>query len=154
MSLATDAIFMAAIEADSKIMEMIGGRRWCTAAPMPEESFYDNVAVPFIIVRFDGFSTDQGTKDDAFDSGDDLTNISILIAANDNDELDDIAGRVRRAVHKYLTDHMGEAGVPLSTIPGGGQKSYDDLKPAYCVTLSWQCATSFDLTDQDDEQAD
>lgn len=151
MSLATDTVFMAAIEADATIMEMIGGRRWCTSAPMPEESFYDNVAVPFIIVRYGGFSSDQGTKDDPFDSGDDTTTINIMIAANDNDELTDLAGRVRRAVHRYLTDHMGEEGVPASTVPGGGQKSYDDLKPAYCIALSWQCATSFDLTDQDDE---
>lgn len=152
MSLAVDTVFMAAIEADSKVMEIIGGRRWCTSAPMPEEKFLENVEVPFVIVNFDGYQSDQGTKDNPFDSGDDTVNVSILIAANNPDELSDLAARVRRAVYNYLVTHMGDDDVPQSTTPGGGQKFYDEDKPAYCISLTWQCATSFDLTDQDDEQ--
>ena len=151
MSLQVDTIFMAAIEADAKIMEIIGGRRWCIASPEPEEAFIKNTAVPFLIVNFDGFSTDTGTKDDPFDSGDDTANVSITVAANNPEELEDLASRVRRAVHDYLSQHYRELGI-YATIPGGGQKFYDQWKPAFVIDLTWQCACSFDLTNNDDEQ--
>ena len=153
MSLAVDAIFLKAIEADPAIMEAIGNRRWGIAAPMPEEDFLNQVAVPYIIVNFDGFSSNQGTKDDDFDSGMDSVNVSITIAAQSPNQLAKIACQVRRAVHSYLIAHMGEPGIPFETIPGGGRKFYDDLKPAYCMDLTWQCAVDFDLNPQDDEES-
>lgn len=167
MSLSLDAIFLDAIETDETIMEMIGqheetddegqtvlvgGRRWCTSAPMPEEQFLDNVEVPYIIVNFDGFSTEDGTKDDDYDSGEDTVQISITVAAKNNEQLGELAGRVRRAVHSYMTVHMGESGIPYSTKPGGGRKFYDEEKPCYGINLTWECKTSFDLNDEDDEQ--
>lgn len=154
MSLQVDTVFMAAIESDAKVMEIIGGRRWCTASQEPEDAFIKNTAVPFLIVNFDGFTSAQGTKDDDFDSGDDTVNISITIAAKNSEQLGDLAARVRRAVHNYLCAHMGEAGVPWSTIPGGGMKTYDQWKPAFFMDLTWQCNVDFDLNNDDDEQAD
>ena len=153
MSLAVDSIFLKAIEADPAIMAAIGNRRWCTAAPMPEENFLNQVAIPYIIVNFDGFTSEQGTKDDDLDSGMDNVNVSITIAAHTTNQLAKIACQVRRAVHSYLVAHQGEDGVPYQTIPGGGRKFYDDLKPAYCMDLTWQCAVDFDLNPQDDEES-
>ena len=145
MSLQVDAVFMAAIEADPAVMQMIGGRRWCTAAPMPEDDFIEEVAVPFVIVNFDGLSSDPGTKDDVFDSGADIANVSITVAAQNPQQLADLAARIRRAVHTYLCEHWGQKGIPTGTTPGAGQKFYDELKPAYCINLTWQCDVYFDL---------
>lgn len=152
MSLSVDAIFMAAIEADAGIMEIIGGRRWDIASAEPEDAFLKNTAVPFVVVNFDGFTSDTGTKDDPFDSGEDMVNVSITVAANSPDELTDLASRIRRAVHRYLCDHAGEEGMPYSALPGSGQKFYDEWKPAFVIDLTWQCDVSFSLTSNDDEQ--
>lgn len=152
MSLQVDAIILKAIEADATIMQMIGNRRWCTAAAMPEDDFLRDVAVPYIIVNFDGLTCDQGTKDDPFDSGEDRVNVSVTIAAQNSEQLADLASRVRRAVHSYLTTHMGEDSVPYETVFGAGRKFYDEWKPAYCIDLTWQCDCDFDLNGNDDEQ--
>lgn len=145
MSLQLDAVFMAAVESDPVIMQIIGGRRWCTAAPMPEDDFIADVAVPYIIVNFDGLSSSEGTKDDIFDSGNDVVNISITVTGQNSEQLTDLASRIRRAVHRYLCEHYGEKGVPTGTTPGAGEKFYDELKPAYCIKLTWQCEVDFDL---------
>lgn len=153
MSLALDTIFVAALEADETISEIIDGRIWSIAAPMPEEAFIKNVEVPYLIVNFDGFSSEYGTKDDPFDSGEDNVNMSVTVAAETPEQLASLASQVRRAIHDYLVAHDGEDGIPSSAVPGGGQKFYDDLKPCYGIDLTWQCAVDFDLTEQDDEQA-
>ncbi len=152
MSLQVDAIILKAIEADATIMQMIGNRRWCTAASMPEDDFLKDVAVPYIIVNFDGLTSEPGTKDDPFDSGEDHVNVSATIAAQYSDQLEDLASRVRRAVHRYLITHMGEDGVPYNTVPGASRKFYDELKNAFAIDLTWQCDCHFDLNGNDDEQ--
>ena len=152
MSLSLDANFLDAIESNATIMEMIGGRRWCTSAPMPEEQFIDNVEVPYIIVNYDGFTNDNETKDDPFDSGDDKVNIRVTIAAKNQEQLADLASRVRRAVHSYLTEHADDYGMPTGTTPSGGRKYYDEDKPCYVMDLTWQCDATFNLNDEDDEQ--
>jgi hypothetical protein len=145
MSLQVDAVFMAAIEADPAIMSIIGGRRWCTAAPMPEDDFIKDVAVPYVIVNFDGLTSSQGTKDDVYDSGIDVANVSITVAAQNPAQLADLAARIRRAVHTYLCEHCGGKGIPTGTTFGAAQKFYDEWKPAYCITMNWQCDVDFDL---------
>lgn len=153
MSLQLDTVFMAAIEANEKVMDIIGGRRWCTAAASPIEEFISNVQVPYLIVNYDGMSSEPGTKDDDFDSGCDTVNISITVTGNTPEQLGDLATSVRRAVHHYLNAHVGEAGMPTSAIPSAGEKVYNDVKPCYAIELHWQCAVDFDLNDaEDDEQ--
>lgn len=152
MSLSLDATFLDAIEANATIMQMIGGRRWCTSAAMPEESFLENVDVPYIIVNYDGFTDSGESKDDPFDGGEDKVTIRITIAAQNQEQLADLASRVRRAVHSYLLDHKDEDGMPTGTTPGGGRKFYDEYKPCYGIDLTWQCDATFDLEDDDNEQ--
>ena len=152
MSLSLDAVFLDAIEADDAIMSIIGGRRWCNAAAMPEESFLENVDVPYIIVKYDGFTTDDGTKDDSYDSGDDTVQIGITVAAKSNEQLSELASRVRRAVHRYMTDHEGEDGIPISTRPSAGDKFYDEDKPCFGIILKYQCAATFNLEDEDEQE--
>ena len=65
MSLATDSIFIAAIQSNTELMEALGyeapeeeyegrpGRLYGTAIPLPDEDA-DNTPVPYIIVTFDG----------------------------------------------------------------------------------------------------
>ena len=152
MSLSLDAVFLDAIEADDAIMSIIGGRRWCTAAPMPEESFLENVDVPYIIVKFDGFTVDDGTKDDSYDSGDDTVQIGITVTGKSNEQLDDLVSRVRRAIHRYMIDHADEEGIPYSTRPSGGRKYYDEDKPCFGIDLTYQCAATFNLEDEDEQE--
>lgn len=154
MSLALDTVFVAALKADETITEIIGDRIWSIAAQMPEEAFLSNVDVPYLIVNFDGFSSEFGTKDDPFDSGEDTVNMSVTVAAENSEQLASLAAQVRRAIHDYLVAHDGEDGIPSSTVPGGGQKFYDELKPCFGIDLTWQCVVSFDLTPDDDEQAE
>ena len=154
MSLQLDTVFLDAIEADETIMQMIGGRRWCTSAAMPEEAFLENVDVPYVIVNYDGFSTDNESKDDPFDSGDDKVNIRITIAAKNMEQLGDLASHVRRAVHSYLLAHADDDGMPTGTTPSGGRKYYDEDKPCYVIDLTWQCDAYFDLNEDNDEQED
>ena len=148
-----DTVFVAAIEADEKLMEEIGGRYWSIASAVPEDVFLANTEIPYLIVNFDGFTSNTGTKDDPFDCGDDNVNMSVTVAAETPEQLASLAAQVRRAIHDYLVAHDGDDGIPSSAVPGGGQKFYDDLKPCYGIDLTWQCAVDFDLTEQDDEQA-
>ena len=152
MSLQLDTVFMNAIEANTKVMGIIGGRRWCTAAARPIEEFISNVQVPYLIVGYDGMSSEPGTKDDDFDSGDDTVNISITVTGNTPEQLGELATRVRRAVHNYLCAHAGEPGMPTSARVSAGEKVYNDVKPCYAIELHWQCAVEFDLNDAEDEQ--
>ena len=73
MSLATDSIFITALQSNSELLEALGydpetgepARLYCTAIPLPDEDA-DNVQVPYAIVTFDGLTNDQGTKDDRY----------------------------------------------------------------------------------------
>ena len=74
MSLATDSIFIAAIQSNPALVERIGGRLYGTAIPLPDEDA-DNVPVPYVIVTFDGLNNDADTKDCSYESDYDRVNI-------------------------------------------------------------------------------
>lgn len=145
MSLSLDKIFLAAIKADQDITAAVEGRLWCTAAPMPEDAFLENVKLPYVIVMFDGFANTDETKDDPFDGGEDRVNIAVTVAAKNNEELTDLAVKVRKAVHDYLVTHMGEDGMPTACYPGSRAKIYDQYKPCYAIDLTWQCDVLSDI---------
>ena len=65
MSLQTDLIFIRAIRDSQMITNAVGGRIYGTAIPMPDADA-DKVAVPYVIVTFDGLVNDQETKEDGF----------------------------------------------------------------------------------------
>ena len=150
MSMSLDTVFVAAIEADENLMEEIGGRYWSIASAVPEDVFLANTEIPYLIVNFDGFTSNTGTKDDPFDCGDDNVNMSITISANSSQQLGKLSARVRRAVHNYLIAHMGEPGIPYNTTPGGGSRQFDENGPSFWCDLTWLCNVEFDLNDNDD----
>ena len=69
MSLATDSIFITALQSNTDLLEALGyveatetsegapARLYCTAIPLPDEDA-NNVPVPYIIVTFDGLTND------------------------------------------------------------------------------------------------
>ena len=81
MSLATDSIFVLALQSNSDLLEKLTEsldddgttvidetpRLYGTAIGLPDEDA-DNVPVPYVIVTFDGLTNDQGTKDDRYES--------------------------------------------------------------------------------------
>lgn len=152
MSLALDSILMAAIEADTAIMNIIDGRRWTTAAAMPQEDFEMNINVPYLIVNYDGLTSSPGTKDNSFDSGDDNVTVSITIAALSSAQLADLSARVRRAVNNYFNANQGNDGIPYSAQFAAGPKSYNERKNSFNIDLTWQCAIDFNFNPSDYEQ--
>jgi hypothetical protein len=75
MSLATDSIFVTALQSNSELLEKLTEyiydddniqydetpRLYGTAIGLPDDDA-DNVSVPYVIVTFDGLTNDQGTS--------------------------------------------------------------------------------------------
>ncbi len=140
MSLATDSILIAAIKSDDDIMERIGNRIYSTAIPLPDEDA-DNVPTPYIIVSFDGLNNDQTTKDDPYESGTDIVNVSVEIVAGSRPELAKLAMDVRSVIHSYfLNEYTQVEGYNFSS----DAVNYDQFKPCYWQVLRYQC----DVTEQ------
>ena len=145
MSLATDSIFIAAIQSNTALMERIGGRLYGTAIPLPDEDA-DNVDVPYIIVTFDGLNNDTDTKDCSYESDYDRVNIGVEVTARTLDDLHTLTQMVRDTILSYLrtTD------TAINDYQFAAQQiQYDSLKPCYWQVLTYQCDT---VNTNDDEQ--
>ena len=159
MSLATDSIFVTALQSNTDLMEALGyveatetsegapARLYCTAIPLPDEDA-DNVPVPYVIVTFDGLTNDQGTKDDRYESNDDTVNIGVEVAARNINELHDLTQMVRDTILSYL--RTNETAI-MDYQFAAKQIQYDSLKPCYWQVLTYQCDT---VNTNDDEQED
>lgn len=137
MSLATDSIFVKAIQSDASLMQKIGGRLYGTAIGLPDEEA-DNVPVPYIIVTFDGLTNDQGTKDDRYESRYDKVEIGVEVTAQTLDELHNLTETVRDTILSYLRSRTTAVDDYLFTAEG---IQYDSLKPCYWQVLRYQCDT-------------
>ena len=159
MSLATDSIFIAAIQSNTELMEALGyeapeeeyegrpARLYGTAIPLPDEDA-DNTPVPYVIITFDGLTNDQGTKDDRYESEYDTVNIGVEVAARNIDELHNLTQMVRDTILSYLrtTDTaIQDYNFAAQTI------QFDSLKSCYWQVLTYQCDT---VNTNDDEQED
>ena len=138
-SLATDSIFIAALNADANLMQKIGGRLYSTAIPLPDEEA-DNVPVPYIIVTFDGLNNDTQSKDDPYEGDYDSVQIGIEITAENREKLEELTQQVRDIVHSYFRSYAGDErdaveGYQLSAEP----VQYDSMKPCFWQTLRYQC---------------
>ena len=145
MSLATDSIFIAAIQSNPALVERIGGRLYGTAIPLPDEDA-DNVPVPYIIVTFNGLNNQNETKDDVYESNDDTVNIGVEVTGETIDDLHDLTQAVRDTILSYFCEH--ETAVSDYTFSADAIQ-YDSLKPCYWQTLRYQCEV-YNLND--DEQ--
>lgn len=137
MSLATDCIFVKAIQSDASLMQKIGGRLYGTAIGLPDEEA-DNVPVPYIIVTFDGLTNDQGTKDDRYESRYDKVEIGVDVTAQTLDELHNLTETVRDTILSYLRSRTTAVDDYLFTAEG---IQYDSMKPCYWQVLRYQCDT-------------
>ena len=137
MSLATDSIFMKAIQSDASLMQKIGGRLYGTAIGLPDEEA-DNVPVPYIIVTFNGLTNDQGTKDDRYESRYDKVEIGVEVTAKTLDDLHVLTEMVRDTILSYLRSRTTAVDDYLFTAEG---IQYDSMKPCYWQVLRYQCDT-------------
>lgn len=147
MSLAIDSIFIAAIKANNALMQSIGGRVYSTAIPLPDEAA-DNVPVPYVIVTFDGLTNDAATKDDPYESDNDVVNIGIEITANNRAALAALVSAVRSTIHTYMIEQTTDIEDYQFSAEG---VQYDQYKPCYWQTLRYQCDVQ-NLTDNENEQ--
>ena len=155
MSLATDSIFITALQSNSDLMEALGydaqtgepARLYCTAIPLPDEDA-DNVQVPYVIVTFDGLTNDLGTKDDRYESEYDTVNIGVEVTARNINELHDLTQTVRDTILSYLRENDTAI---MDYNFAAQQIQFDSLKPCYWQVLTYQCDVENHLNDNDDE---
>ena len=155
MSLATDSIFITALQSNSDLMEALGydaqtgepARLYCTAIPLPDEDA-ENVPVPYVIVTFDGLTNDQCTKDDRYESEYDTANIGVEVTARNINELHELTQTVRDAILSYLREND----TAITDYNFAAQQiQFDSLKPCYWQVLTYQCDVENHLNDNDDE---
>ena len=155
MSLATDSIFITALQSNSDLLEELGydaqtgepARLYCTAIPLPDEDA-ENVPVPYAIVTFDGLTNDQGTKDDRYESEYDTVNIGVEVTARNINELHDLTQMVRDTILSYLRENDTAI---MDYNFAAQQIQFDSLKPCYWQVLTYQCDVENHLNDNDDE---
>ena len=159
MSLATDSIFISALQSNSdllyKLTESLDDdgttvidetpRLYGTAIGLPDEDA-ENVSVPYVIVTFNGLTNDQGTKDNRYESPYDTVNIGVEVTAKTLDDLHTLTQMVRDTILSYL--RANETAI-MDYQFAAQQIQYDSLKPCYWQVLTYQC----DVYNQyDDEQ--
>ena len=156
MSLATDSIFITALQSNSELLEALGydeqtgenARLYCTAIPLPDEDA-DNVPAPYVIVTFDGLTNDQGTKDDRYESEYDTVNIGVEVIARNINELHDLTQMVRDTILSYLRENDTAI---MDYSFAAQQIQYDSLKPCYWQVLTYQCDVNNTNDDEQDEE--
>ena len=156
MSLATDSIFITALQSSPELMEAITvyvskgvehrseqPRLYGTAIPLPEEEA-DNVPIPYLIVTFDGLNNDQTTKDDTYESDCDHVQIGIEAAAPTLEALHTLTQQVREVIHGYFTtNETAVSGYHFTAEP----IVYDEWKPGYGQVLRYQCEVDLNTED-------
>ena len=156
MSLATDSIFITALQSNSELLEALGydpetgenARLYCTAISLPDEDA-DNVPVPYVIVTFDGLTNDQGTKDDRYESEYDTVNIGVEVTARNINELHNLTQMVRDTILSYI--HSNDTAI-MDYNFAAQQIQFDSLKPCYWQVLTYQCDVNNTNDDEQDEE--
>ena len=158
MSLATDSIFVTALQSNSELLEKLTEyiddddnvqydetpRLYGTAIGLPDDDA-DNVPVPYVIVTFDGLTNDQDTKDDRYESEYDTVNIGVEVTAKTLDDLHELTQMVRDTILSYLrTTDTAIQDYQFAA----KQIQYDSLKPCYWQVLAYQC----DVTNTNDDE--
>ena len=164
MSLATDSIFVTALQSNSDLMEKLSKfidddgttvidetpRLYGTAIGLPDDDA-DNVPVPYVIVTFDGLTNDQGTKDDRYESDYDTVNIGVEVTAKTLDDLHTLTQMVRDTILSYL--RTNETAI-LDYNFAAQQIQYDSLKPCFWQVLTYQCDVNNTYDEQDQSNSD
>ena len=161
MSLATDSIFISALQSNSdllyKLTESLDDddttvidetpRLYGTAIGLPDEDA-ENVSVPYVIVTFNGLTNDQGTKDNRYESPYDTVNIGVEVTAKTLDDLHTLTQMVRDTILSYL--RTNETAI-MDYQFAAQQIQYDSLKPCYWQVLTYQCDVYNKYDDEQEE---
>ena len=150
MSLATDSIFIAAIQSNHALVERIGGRLYGTAIPLPDEDA-DNVDVPYIIVTFDGLNNDDSTKDQPYEGDYDKVNIGVEVTAESLTSIHELTHIIRQTILDYIRGKKETEGdeFPIDDYQLSAQAiQFDSLKPCYWQVLKYQCDVRNYLNDE------
>ena len=163
MSLATDSIFVTALQSNSELLEKLTEyidddttvidetpRLYGTAIGLPDDDA-DNVPVPYIIVTFDGLTNDAGTKDDRYESEYDTVNIGITVTAKTLDDLHTLTQMVRDTILSYL--RTNDTAI-MDYNFAAQQIQYDSLKPCYWQVLTYQCDVNNTYDDEQESNSD
>ena len=154
MGLLTDSFFIQALESNEPLVAML-----------PAHGFYNNVAypdvdmqnadLPYIIVNNDGGRNEGMSKDDMMEGPVDQVNISIRIVGRNREELNEMAGAVRKTIHDYVVaaqDRVinsealeGDELCPNDYAFSFSEIAYDMLKPSVTLILNYDCETDNDL---------
>lgn len=144
MSLQTDKFFFRALKANADIMREVEGRIFNPARSTTDEN---EDRIPYIIVKMDGLTNDQGTKDDV--EGDtDTVQIGIMVVADNRDALAPLTEAVRQQCITYLHQTEEDPISPLKTIApmdwtfSAEGVQYDPDKPCVYQILNYQCNTN------------
>ena len=150
MSLATDSIFIAAIQSNPALVERIGGRLYGTAIPLPDEDA-DNVPVPYVILTFDGLSNDDSTKDQPYEGDYDKVNIGVEVTAESLTSLHELTHIIRQTILDYIRGKKETEGdeFHIDDYQFSAQAiQFDSLKPCYWQVLNYQCDVRNYLNDE------
>lgn len=154
MSLATDSIFVAAVQSNPELVERLGGRIYGTAIPLPDENA-DNAPVPYVILTFDGLNNDADTKDCSYESDYDKVNIGVEVTAETLADLHTLTQTIRETILAYMKaqkDDLGE-GFTIDDFTFAAQAiQYDSMRPCYWQVLTYQCDVRNLLNESNDEQ--
>lgn len=146
MSLRTDQFFFHALDANDDIVDAVGRRIFNTARPTSDENAD---RVPYIVITLDGVKNLSVTKDD-IEGDTDETNVSLLVVANDREELATLTESVRAQCRTYLSqveegsDAEEQQIAPVDWTFSASEISYDAAKPCFYQTLRYTCDTNRD----------
>lgn len=142
MSLQTDIAFYHALSHNERLSELVGGRIYNTAIPLPDEDVM-NVPVPYIIITFDGLTNDNESKDDPYEGDSDSVQIGVIVTAKWRETLGEIMQIVRDTIHDYFVEHADEEDIiPVDYALTASGVDYDSLKQCFWQTLNYQCDTN------------
>lgn len=134
-------ILFDAINADSAIMESVGGRVVSTCFEVPPDEL-DNTQLPNIIISNDGFTNNSTTKDCVWESDEDVVQATVDVAAKSPHEVDTLVAQVRSAIDRYITTLYlnGERTPDLQpNFPTSNGVQWGWMKPCYYQQISYQC---------------
>lgn len=147
MAIELDQLFYDALMADADLVASVGGRIDSTCFEVSPED-QDNTPLPCIVVTDDGLTNDMSTKDDVWESGNDLVQASVEVDAVDPKQVKAIIRMVRKAIANHITSlyDQGED-IPNLRNVQTSDLAWDWMKPCYHMTISYQCEVENHLYD-------
>lgn len=136
-----DELIYDALRSDTTLMEVTGGRIISTCTEVaPYES--DNTPLPYMIITYDGMQVQDQTKDDIYDGGTDVEEVSVEICTESRTALFPIIKRIRKVVRDYFLNTDGDCPDDYTVRASG--VNWDWEKPCYFQTLTFQTYTEYE----------